>query len=29
VGLKAYRLGRALKFRERNIEAWLDRQLVA
>jgi excisionase family DNA binding protein len=28
-GLKAYRIGRALKFRERDIEAWLDRQLVA
>ena len=28
-GLQAYRIGRALKFRERDIEAWLDRQLVA
>jgi excisionase family DNA binding protein len=28
-GLKAYRVGRALKFRERDIDAWLDRQLVA
>jgi excisionase family DNA binding protein len=28
-GLKAYRVGRALKFRERDIEAWLDQQLVA
>ena len=28
-GLKAYRVGRSLKFRERDIEAWLDRQLVA
>jgi excisionase family DNA binding protein len=28
-GLNAYRIGRALKFRERDIEAWLDRQLVA
>jgi excisionase family DNA binding protein len=28
-GLRAYRIGRALKFRERDIEAWLDRQLVA
>jgi excisionase family DNA binding protein len=28
-GLKAYRVGRSLKFRERDVEAWLDRQLVA
>jgi excisionase family DNA binding protein len=28
-GLPAYHVGRALKFRERDIEAWLDRQLVA
>jgi excisionase family DNA binding protein len=28
-GLKVYRVGRALKFRERDIEAWLDQQLVA
>jgi hypothetical protein len=27
-GLQAYRIGRALKFRERDIEAWLDRQAV-
>jgi excisionase family DNA binding protein len=26
--LTAYRVGRALKFRERDIEAWLERQRV-
>jgi excisionase family DNA binding protein len=28
-GLQAYRVGRSLKFRVRDVEAWLDRQLVA
>jgi excisionase family DNA binding protein len=28
-GLTAYRVGRSIKFRERDIEAWLDRQRVA
>jgi excisionase family DNA binding protein len=28
-GLEAYRIGRALKFRERDIEAWIDRQAIA
>jgi len=27
-GLQAYRVGRSLKFRERDVEAWIDRQLV-
>jgi excisionase family DNA binding protein len=28
-GLTAYQVGRSLKFRERDVEAWLDRQRVA
>jgi len=27
-GLSAYRIGRALKFRERDIESWLDKQVA-
>ncbi|WP_431933738.1 helix-turn-helix domain-containing protein [Nonomuraea jabiensis] len=25
-GLKAHKVGRALRFRERNVESWLERQ---
>jgi excisionase family DNA binding protein len=28
-GLTAYRVGRSLKFRERDIDVWIDRQRVA
>ncbi|MFE3453665.1 helix-turn-helix domain-containing protein [Nonomuraea sp. NPDC059194] len=27
-GLKGYKVGRYLKFRQRNIEAWLESQVI-
>jgi predicted DNA-binding transcriptional regulator AlpA len=29
VGLPAYRIGKAIRFRERDIENWLERQRIA